>query len=320
MTKRNKGPDRLCGFLLRGARINQSTRPAKSKPVRGSHDNPGVKTLGKTRKKSTVRNPERELEDPTLNTFLEKRRHGTRQQSAVRPRGARKAYSLTETEQKRLTHHERSERDTSVQVRGNDHQTPTHQTTSPLGRDDWKARTRTEDDSKAPSASTASSTCRKAGARGKYTRNVVTTPGSVRGEEKSLDREQGNRPEERTCLQDSASNATTASAEAGQPLKLKEEQPDGKTYSSSLSSILGVTTTPKEKEKGKREPSSRAASPSSYLVRKRRGRRAIPSRENDPKVIACSESGAEDTVYTHEAEVFARNKDGEGCDEQERQR
>ena len=79
--------------------------------------------------------------------------------------------------------------------------------------------------------------------------------------------------------------------------------------------------TPKEKEKGKREPSSRDASPSSYLARRRRGRREIPSRENDPKTIARSESGAEDTVYTHEAEVFARkNKDGEGCDEQEQQR
>ena len=142
-----------------------------------------------------------------------------------------------------LTHHEWSERDTSVQKRGNEHRTPTHQKISPLGRDDWKARTRTEDDSKAPSAivlfftlhffsfsqgmqtrerahcarsvfpfikkkkSTASSTCRKAGARGRHTQNVVMTPGSARGEEKSLDKEQGNRPEERTCLQDSASNA-----------------------------------------------------------------------------------------------------------------
>ena len=75
------------------------------------------------------------------------------------------------------------------------------------------------------------------------------------------------------------------------------------------------------KGKGKREPSSRADSPSSYLGRRRRGRRAILDREKDPKVITCSESGAEDTVYTLEAEVFARkNKDGEGCDEQERQR
>ena len=114
---------------------------------------------------------------------------------------------------------------------------------------------------------------------------------------------------------------TTASAEAGQPLKLKEEQPDGKSHSSSLSIILGVTTTPKEKEKGKRAPSSQAASPSSYLARRRQSRREIPSRENDPKAIACSESGAEDTVYTPEAKVFARiNKDGEGCDEQEQQR
>ena len=38
-------------------------------------------------------------------------------------------------------------------------------------------------------------------------------------------------------------------------------------------------------------------------------------------MIACSESGAEDTVYTNEAEVFAwKNKDGEGRDEQEQQR
>ena len=208
-------------------------------------------------------------------------------------------------------------------MRGNDHRTLTYQRNSPLGRDDWKAKTRTEGDSKAPSASIASSTCRKAGAQGKHTRNVVTTPGSVRGEEKSLEREQGKRPEEQTCLQDSASIARHRSAEAGQPLKLKEEQPDGKSHSSSLSIILGVTTTPKERKRRreKREPSSGAASPSSYLARRRRGRREIPSRENDPKAIARSESGAEDTVYTHEAEVFARkNKDGEECDEQKRQR
>ena len=38
-------------------------------------------------------------------------------------------------------------------------------------------------------------------------------------------------------------------------------------------------------------------------------------------MIARSESGAEDTVNTLEAEAFARkNKDDEGCDEQERQR
>ena len=47
----------------------------------------------------------------------------------------------------------------------------------------------------------------------------------------------------------------------------------------------------------------------------------IPSREKDPKMIARSESGAEDTIYTLEAKVFARkNKEDEGCDEQERQR
>ena len=39
-----------------------------------------------------------------------------------------------------------------------------------------------------------------------------------------------------------------------------------------------------------------------------------------PKSVSRSGSGAEDTVNTHEAEVFQENKAGEGCDEQEWQR
>ena len=74
-------------------------------------------------------------------------------------------------------------------------------------RDEWKAKTRAEGESKAPSSSIATSTCRKAGARGKHTQNVVTTPGSVRGEEKSLEQAPVNRPEERMSPQDTASNA-----------------------------------------------------------------------------------------------------------------
>ena len=68
-------------------------------------------------------------------------------------------------------------------------------------RDEWKASTRTEGDSKVPSTLT----CRKAVARGKHTGNVITTPGSVRGEEERLERAPGNRPEERMGPQDSAS-------------------------------------------------------------------------------------------------------------------
>ena len=118
-------------------------------------------------------------------------------------------------------------------------------------RDEWKARTRIEGESKEPSASIASSTCRKAGAQGKHTRNVTTTSGSVRGEEKSLEQVQGNRPEERISLQDSASNARHRYCRGRATPKPKEEQPGGKFHASSPSIDLGVTKTPKETEKGK---------------------------------------------------------------------
>ena len=42
--------------------------------------------------------------------------------------------------------------------------------------------------------------------------------------------------------------------------------------------------------------------------------------EERPKGVHCSESGAEDTVNTHESEVSEENKADEECDEQERQR
>ena len=90
-------------------------------------------------------------------------------------------------------------------------------------RDKWKTSTRTEGDSKAPSACIATSTCRKAGARGKHTGNVVTTPGSVRGEEKSLEQAPGNRPEERMGLQDTASLACHRQSGGRATPKLKEE-------------------------------------------------------------------------------------------------
>ena len=121
-------------------------------------------------------------------------------------------------------------------------------------RDEWKARTRTEGDSKASSASIATSTCRKAGARGKHTRNVVTTPGSVRGEEKSLKQVRVNRPEERMSPRDSASIARYYYCRCRATPKLKEEQPDGKAQSSSLSIILGVTKTPRKRKNGRQAP------------------------------------------------------------------
>ena len=126
-------------------------------------------------------------------------------------------------------------------------------------RNEWKARTRTEGDSKAPSASTATSTCCKAGARGKHTRNVVTTPGSVRGEEKSLEPGQENRPEERTSPSDSVSNARHR-----YPIAEKRNNPIGKAHFSTPSIDLGVTKTPRKRKGEKRETSSRVAAPTSH--------------------------------------------------------
>ena len=118
--KREKGSDRLCGFLHRGARINQSTRPAKSKPVRGSHDNPGVKTLGKAGKRSTVRNPERELEDLTLKgTSIVSSRTGATGPDSNPPSGPGEQEKPTlglRLRRSDCPHHERSKRDTSVKV------------------------------------------------------------------------------------------------------------------------------------------------------------------------------------------------------------
>ena len=51
--------------------------------------------------------------------------------------------------------------------------------------------------------------------------NVVTTPGSIRGEEKSLEQAPGNRPEERMGPQDTASHARQSGGRATP--KLKEE-------------------------------------------------------------------------------------------------
>ena len=66
VTKRENGVDRLGGSQLRGARSNQSTRPAKSKPVRGSHNKPRVRTPRERQGRSQSElNPWRELEDPT---------------------------------------------------------------------------------------------------------------------------------------------------------------------------------------------------------------------------------------------------------------
>ena len=85
---------------------HQTTRPAKSKPMRRSHDNPGRECPGEHREAvNSTRSRERtEKLHPhgNLNSFLEERHHWIRQKSTVRPRGARKANPKSELAHKRL--------------------------------------------------------------------------------------------------------------------------------------------------------------------------------------------------------------------------
>ena len=139
-------------------------------------------------------------------------------------RGGRKAHSPVEIAPKRLI---------STENGVNEHIRPRERKRSPGAdpsddpsirkRDEWKASTRTEGDSKVPSASIATSTCRKAGARGKHTGNVKTTPGSVRGKRRDLNRHQVTVPKNRWARKTLPPLSATARAEAGQPQRLKEE-------------------------------------------------------------------------------------------------
>ena len=157
-------------------------------------------------------------------SFLAGRRHWIRQQHRQIQR--RKKSPLLDRDSAEATelNRKRSERDTSAQGRGKRSPGADPSDDPPTRkRDEWKARTRTEGDSKAPSASIATSTCRKAGARGKHTRDDVTTPGSVRGEEKRREQAPGNRPEERMGPQDTASLARYRHCGGRATPKLKKE-------------------------------------------------------------------------------------------------
>ena len=106
VTKRANWMERLGGDQLCGARSNQTTRPGKSKPMRGSHDNPGKERPGEDREEVNSTRSKERTERPhphgNLNSFLEERRHWIRQKSTVRPRGARKANPKSEIAHKRL--------------------------------------------------------------------------------------------------------------------------------------------------------------------------------------------------------------------------
>ena len=85
---------------------HQTTRPAKLKPMRGSHDNPGRERPGEDREAVNSTRSRERTERPhphvNLNSFPEEQRHWIRQKSTVRHRGARKANPKSEIAHKLL--------------------------------------------------------------------------------------------------------------------------------------------------------------------------------------------------------------------------
>ena len=74
-----------------------------------------------------------------------------------------------------------------------------------------------EGDSKAPSASTASSTCHKAGDQGNHTRSIVMTGEQNRVREESRTGTRKTVPKNGRARQTLPLKPATATAEAGQP-------------------------------------------------------------------------------------------------------
>ena len=214
-------------FQLRGARSDQATRPVKSHPGEGGPDQTRVRTPRKGQEQSQTElnhgenwktQPSREPQkfprgkaplDPTVNRQNQRRKKI--------PLPGRDSAEATDLNRNGVNEHIRpGERKRSPGADPSDDP-------STRKRDEWKASTRTKGDSKAPSASIATSTCRKAGARGKHTGNVITTPGSVRGEEERLEQAPGNRSEERMGPQDTDSLACHRQSGGRATQKLKEE-------------------------------------------------------------------------------------------------
>ena len=259
--------DRQGGFQLRGARSDQAT--SSHTREREDPDQTRVRTprKGQEQSQTELNHGENWKTQPSREPSKVSSRKGatgsdskpTDQRRKKSPLPSRDSAEATDLNRNGVNEHIRpGERKRSPGVDPSD-DPPTRK------RDEWKASTRTEGDSKVPSASIATSTCRKAGARGKHTENVITTPGSVRGEEERLEQAPGNRPEERMGPQDSAFLVChRQSGGRATPKAEKRKQPDGKNPSSSPSINPGVTTTPKEKERDKWEASSQAATPTSH--------------------------------------------------------
>ena len=129
-------------------------------------------------------------------------------------------------------------------------------------RDEWKASTRIEGDSQEPSASMATRTCRKAGARDKQTGDVRTIPRTVRGEEERLEQALGKRPEERMGLSDSATQACHRQS-GGRPTSktARGNNPAGRTSAAPRPRTMERQRLQRKRQGKKWEASSQAAAP-----------------------------------------------------------
>ena len=304
-TERANRVDWPGGLQPRGARRNQATRPVQSKPREGGpRPNPGENTQERIGTKSNRTQPWRELEDPsptgTLNSFLEEGATGsdsklTDQRRKKSPLPRRDSAEATDLNRNGVNEYSRpGERKRSPGADPSDDP-------STRKRDEWKASTRIEGDSKEPSASMATRTCRKAGARDKHTRDVITTPRSVRGEEERLEQALGKRPEERKGPPDSAPQARHRQS-GGRPTSktARGNNPAGRT-----SAAPRPITLERQRLQRKRQGRNgrQAPKPPHQLPIREEGTKPETEQKERPKADVHSVSGAKATVNIREAAV-----------------
>ena len=148
-----------------------------------------------------------------------------------------------------------------------------------------------------PSASMATRTCRKAGARDKHTGDVETTPCSARGEEDRIKQAPGKRPEERMGLLDSAIQTRHRQSGGRSPSrKLQEETTRRGEPLQNPAQEPWSDTTPKEKVRekmGGKPPSCRTSHP-----KRKQAAKWKPRRKNAQRRTATQPTKSQ-TTFKH---------------------